>query len=207
MKLSDKARHYIIIMLIGVVLNVGLYYVAHFLRLPMWIDSIGTAYVAVALEPAAGLLVAFATNFYQAAIIYDSSSLIYYIVSAIAALTFGIILRKEGKICWKRLPFAILSYFLIATTLASLITIWRTASIPDSGWERLFYQQAIDSGMNRYIACFYGTAVLKIIDTFIIAIVLPILYSLTPKSMKNKVIKDPVSLKNPFWSHKLKSKV
>lgn len=199
MNMKNKVKHYAIVMMIGVILNLGLYYVAHVFHLPMWIDSIGTAYVAVALEPAAGLLVAFATNFYQAAVIYDSSSLIYYMVSALAALAFGIILRKDHKVCWKRLPLAMFVYFVSATMLASLLTIWRTAGIPDSGWERFFYEGAINQGVPNVMACFFGTAILKVIDTCIIAIVLPIIYNLTPIKVRNNELFDPVSIHNSYW--------
>lgn len=87
---KEMKKKYAIWMMAGVILNLGLYYIAHVFKLPVWMDFIGTALTAVMLEPAAGLLVAFGTNFFQAAVIYDSSSLIYYMVSACSALAKGI---------------------------------------------------------------------------------------------------------------------
>lgn len=196
---KNKIKNYIIIMIISVFLNLGIYYIAHVFHLPMWIDNVGTAYAAVALEPTAGLIVAFATNFYQAAFVYDSSSLVYYAVSATAALTFGIILRKNKAVTFKKLPQTMIYYFIIATLLSTLLTLWRTAGVPDSGWELHFYTMALDNGVPNVIACLFGTAVLKVADTIVMAILIPLFVSLTPKRIKVIELEEVVSLKTPYW--------
>ena len=43
---------YAAVMLIGLGLNIGLYWIAHIFELPMWLDTVGTAVAAVTLEPA-----------------------------------------------------------------------------------------------------------------------------------------------------------
>lgn len=192
MKKNNVIR-YAAVIFIGALLNLGLYYVAHVFHLPMWIDNVGTAYAAIILEPAAGLLAAFATNFFQAAFIYDSSSIVYYMVSAMAALCFGITIRKNKKICWKRLPAAMILYILTATVLSYLLTIWRTAGIPESGWERYFYEMAEGVGMPSLIAGFFGVFVLKVADACVMAVVLPILYMLTPKKAVNIELEEVVT--------------
>lgn len=199
MKNKQHVIRYAMIMLLGIAFNLGLYQIAHVFHLPFWMDSIGTAYVAIVLEPAAGLLVAFATNFYQAAIVYDSSSLMYYMVSASAAICFGILIRKHGVITWKRLGIALFSYFIVATLLSSALTLWRTHGVPDSGWERQFYTSALQQGVPIPLACLFGTAILKCNDVLLMAIVLPILCKLTPKPFKNEELHDVVSWKNPYF--------
>lgn len=194
-----KIRNNLLVILAGVLLNLGLYEIAHIFHLPMWLDSVGTAFAAVALEPAAGLLAAFATNFYQSAVIYDSSSIVYYVVSAAAALSFGIILRKKGRIRWQRLPAAMLVYLLIATLFSGLLTLWRKAGIPDSGWERTFYDLALTWGAPQQLGCFFGALVLKISDTLVMALLVPLLYKITPGSVRTEVLSEPVSWKNPYW--------
>lgn len=192
MKKNNVIR-YAMIIFIGALLNLGLYYVAHIFHLPMWIDNVGTAYAAIILEPAAGLLAAFATNFFQAAFIYDSSSIVYYMVSAMAALCFGIAIRKNKKICWKRLFVAVILYVLTATVLSYLLTIWRTAGIPESGWERYFYEMAEGFGAPSLIAGFFGVFVLKVADGCVMAVILPILYMLTPKKAVNAELEEVVT--------------
>lgn len=199
MEQKKIAKKYAVVILAGVILNLGLYFVAHYFKLPLWMDSIGTIYAAVTLEPAAGLIAAFATNFFQAIVIYDSSSLIYYASSAVAALTFGIILRKNKKICWKKIIKAIIVYFVAATLLSGLLTIWRTSGVPDSGWERHFYEIALGAGIPNALACFFGTGVLKVFDCCVIAALTPVLYRITPEIYKNVEFYDPVSWKEPYW--------
>lgn len=183
--MSSKTKRYFIFFLLGIVLNLGLYNVAHFLHLPAWMDNIGSAMIAFLIEPALGLLVAFATNFYQAAFIYDSSSLIYYLVSAATALVFGIGMRKEGSVCWKRLPLCILLFVIINTLLEGSITLWRTGGISDSGWEQQFYHMAMDAGVVNWLACYWGALVLKLIDGFILGAAMILGYALVPKKWIN----------------------
>ena len=194
-----NVKRYAILMLIGVVLNLGLYQIAHIFHLPMWIDNVGTAYVAMVLEPAAGLLVAFATNFYQATFVYDSSSLIYYAVSASCALCVGIIMRKQGKLCWKRLGFALLAYLVVSSLLSTALTLWRTAGLPDSSWECYFYEFGLSWGWPVPLACLLGIGTLKLIDNLVMLLLLPILYFITPKKFINEENTQIVSWKHPFF--------
>lgn len=99
---NNKIRNYIIIMLISVVLNFSLYYVAHVYHLPMWMDSVGTVYAAVMLEPCSGTFSWLCNQFFQSAAIYGVHSLVYYLISAVAALSFGVTLRKNGYISLKK---------------------------------------------------------------------------------------------------------
>ncbi|MCP1102714.1 energy-coupling factor transport system substrate-specific component [Aequitasia blattaphilus] len=170
---NPKTKRYALIMGIGIIMNLGFYALAHFFHLPMWLDSIGTAYAAVALEPVAGLLIAFVTNFIQSAFIYGTSSIVYYFVGALAALCFGLQSKKLGR--------AMVSYFFLATLLAGLLTVWRTKGIPDSAWERYFYDLAVGRGFHPYVACFFGTGVLKFGDTIVMGVLVPIFAGLSKR--------------------------
>ncbi len=37
-------QKYIVIMLAGIILNIGLYWIAHVLHLPAWLDTVGTVF-------------------------------------------------------------------------------------------------------------------------------------------------------------------
>lgn len=195
---NNKIRNYIIIMLISVVLNFSLYYVAHIYHLPMWMDSVGTVYAAVMLEPAAGLLVGFATNFFQSAVIYGVHSLVYYLISAVAALSFGITLRKNGYISLKRMPKAVIYFVVFGTIAATLLTMWVTNGIPDSNWERFFYEKALNYGIPQVFACMWGSFVLKAADGIIIAFLTPILYGITPSNMVTGCLNEKLSWRAQF---------
>lgn len=196
---NSKIKKYVLVMLIGVILNYSLYGIAHVFHLPVWMDSVGTAYIAIALEPAAGLIVAFATNFFESLFIYDVSSIVYYFTGATAALCFGVILRREGRISWNKLLKAILFYVAASTLIAGSLTLWRTAGVPDSGWERRFYQMAVDAGAPQALSCYFGTFVLKVFDSAVMAVLLPLFYKLTPSWLKVEKLEENVSWKNPFW--------
>lgn len=192
---NDKKNRYATIMCIGILLDLGLYWFAHYFHLPMWLDSIGTAYVAVALEPTAGLLIAFLTNFAQSAFVYGTSSIVYYLVGALAALCFGIILREHGRIKWSKMPKAAFVYLVSATVMEGLLTMWRTGGLPDSRWERYFYELSIKAGFPNFLACISGAGALKLIDTVIIVACIPVFIRLTPKIYITEKVEDVVTRK------------
>ncbi|NCC44982.1 MAG: ion transporter, partial [Clostridia bacterium] len=101
--ITPKVKRYLVFMIIGVALNIRFYEIGHVLHLPAWIDNIGTALIAVVLEPAAGLVVAFATNFFQSAFIYNIDSIVYYLNGAAVAVCFGVVAAKSGKINIKQI--------------------------------------------------------------------------------------------------------
>lgn len=175
-------RYYLRIMLVGFLLNLVLYYVAHNYHLPAWIDSIGTVFAAVLLEPSAGLILAFQTIFIQTIVVYGAGAMLYYMVGAVAAISFGLLLKNEhGDISFKKIPLAMLIFFVLGTFFGSLLTIWETGGIPNSGWERHFYTIALNKGFSTIPACVFGTAVLKLVDTAIIGITIPVLVTLANK--------------------------
>ncbi|MCQ4637404.1 hypothetical protein NE619_11775 [Anaerovorax odorimutans] len=181
----QKVKRYVILMIVSVALNLGLYAVAHYCHLPMWLDSVGTGYAAVVLEPAAGLIVALATNFYQATAFYGMDALFYYFTGALAAVCFGCILRKNGQLLWRRLPLAGGVYIVMGTLMSGGLSLWRAKGHLDSGWESYFMQWAMDNlGAGHAAGVLFGTLVLKVIDGVILACLLPILFKLTPKEKR-----------------------
>ncbi len=81
-KMSVKKKRYIAVMLLGLALNIGLYWVSHIFKMPMWLDTVGTAVTAVALEPAAGLVIGYATNLFESSAIYMSGTIVFFAITA-----------------------------------------------------------------------------------------------------------------------------
>lgn len=181
--MSNKKR-YLIVMILGVLLNEGLHQVASAYHLPVWLDITGTAFAAIVLEPTAGLLVGLFNNFILAAFYYDTSSLIYYSVSAAVAVIVGVYLKKDGKICIKRIFPTMLFVILVTSLLTGLTTLWRNGGISDSVMERYYYTQALNAGVPHVLACFYGGGVLKVFDTIATTIIVGGLYTVLPKCLK-----------------------
>lgn len=183
MKFNNKMR-YAIVMIACVLLNDIGYAIAVWLDAPVWLDVTGTALAALMLEPTAGLLVGLANNFYLALFAYTPSSLFYYSISAAVALIVGIYLRKNGKICKKRIFPAILLVIVASALLSSLLSLWRSGCVPDGAWETRFYTMFLSAGLPQYLACLLGIGVVKTCDTFVTAALVAVLYAATPKKLK-----------------------
>lgn len=180
----SNTKRYAIVMVISVVFNSTFYLIAHFCHLPVWLDLQGTAFAAMVLEPAAGLLVGLANNFISSIFFYDASSLIYFAVSASVALIVGLYLKDKGVIKISRIIPTIILVVLATSFISALLTMWRSNGVPNSQWEYHFYEIALNYGMPQFIGCFFGALVLKAGDAIISAILITVLYLLLPKSLR-----------------------
>ncbi len=194
---NKSLRKYIVIMLAGVILNLGLYWLAHIFHLPAWLDTTGTAFAAVTLEPAAGLVIGYLTNLFESNAVYASNSIVYYAVTALCALLFGLMLRKKGAVSWKRLPAAAVIYIIAAAFLSAAISLWRTG-LPNSGWELRFFEFARTYNIPVYLSMVFAAGVLKTADTAVMCVLLPVLYKITPRDYKNEYYKENLTWKSPF---------
>ncbi|MEG1427124.1 MAG: hypothetical protein RSC76_05500 [Oscillospiraceae bacterium] len=185
-KRHEKMIRYTVIMVIGVLLNELFSTLCTAFSLPLWMDTVGTAFVAMTLEPAAGLIVGLVNNFYLALFVYkDNSTLIYYAVSAAVALFFGLLMRKDGKIVLKRIFLTIGAVALTSAILSTAITVWRDGGIPTSVWEIRFFTDAIHKGVPKIFACLYGVFLVKIFDSIVVGGATVLLYLLVPKKIRN----------------------
>ena len=182
----SKKWRYIIIMALGVLMNQGLNAAAS--NLPVWLDVSGTAMAALVLEPAAGLIVGLIDNFVIAITSGNSSSLIYYCISASVALIVGVIMRdKKGKVRAKRLLIVIPLVFIVSTVLSSLLTLWRSNGISLDPFEAAKYSLFISKGFSPTASCFLSIGVIKFYDTIVTSVIVAAVYMIIPKSFKNIV--------------------
>lgn len=197
MKPLNKTKRYLLVMGIGVAIDLICYFIAHYAQLPAWMDANGTAYAAMLLEPAAGLLVGFLINFFKATFVYSSQDLIAYFLNASVALIFGIGMRKSGVLRIKRLvPMAGL-FVAVNTILGLLIGLWQGGLI--SGWEGRFMDMALHAGAPEFLASLFGVFMLKAVDGLITVVILFVGYQLTPKSWINEQRTSTVSWSTPFF--------
>lgn len=187
---KKKVVKYAVVMGIGVLMNILLYNLAAYCNLPVWLDITGTILASVVLEPAAGLIVGLLNNCSLSVFSYGSSALIYFSASAAAALASGLIMRKKGRISWKRMPLAMLCVLLASSLLSTVFTIWRTEGIPTGYWETFFYQQALQAGLPSWVSTWCGIGVIKLFDVLASMIIVPVVYLLLPKSVKYEEQKE-----------------
>lgn len=177
-------KRYLLVMLIGFLLNEGLYYLSNRFHLPFWLDTTGTALAAIVLEPMAGLLVGLANNYVLALAYFSATSLFYYSASAAVALICGVLLKKDNRIKTRNIIPAILFCIIIPSVCSGLVTLWEDGGLSNSPWELYFTRQALSLGVPLWLSCIYGTLVIKIPETLIGALVVLIVYRLLPPSLR-----------------------
>lgn len=188
---KEDKRKYIIIMTLGTALNFVFYGIARLFELPIFMNSVGTGYAAMLLEPAAGLLVGYVYNFFEAILIYGPESMIYYITTAVTAIAIGVRLRKEGSIEIRRLPSTVLLITVVNTVISGCLTIRRTGGDLSDGWEAGMIEALMDKGIPKYVSYFLSSFGLRLIDAVILIAALYVLYKVTPK--KWYIVKRPES--------------
>ncbi len=185
LKMSANAVRYLVVMITGVAMNLLLNQLAQYCNWPVWLDTTGTAYAAIILEPAAGLIVGLVNNTILAAGEFGPATLVYYAVSAAVALIAGVYLKRGGRIEKKRIAPAILLAIAITAALSTLISFWVNNGGPPTGhWENFFYSQAAAAGAPYALACFLGELVVKTFDTLATAALLVAFYFATPKKAR-----------------------
>ncbi len=183
----SKVARYAIIMGISVLLNAGLYVLANQLKLPVWLDTSGTILAAVALEPAAGVIVGFVNNFILSLVQNDISSIIYFAVSGLVAVIAGLCMRKDGRVTAKRILPTLLLIFAVSTAVSSAITLLAHSGVSTNYWETTFCDMAMSWGAPQFIGCIFGIAVTKAADVLATSAVVLIAYMIIPKSLKNEL--------------------
>ncbi|CAK7019083.1 MAG: hypothetical protein DELT_03285 [Desulfovibrio sp.] len=181
--MNNKMR-YLIVMATGVAMNLILHGIASHFHLPVWLDMTGTALAALMLEPAAGLLVGLVNNFCIAVFDYTASSLFYYAVSAAVALIVGLNMRRKDKSLRQRIVSTIVLVIVVSAAISTLLTLWRTGGISESGWEAYYYGIASAWGWPNALACFFGTFVIKIYDVLASAAIVACAYGVLPKVLR-----------------------
>lgn len=184
--LTDNIKRYAVVMAAGVLMNELLNLLADHLPLPLWLDMTGTAFAALMLEPAAGLLVGLANNMYLAATGgFGTGSLLFYAVSAATAVIVGVCMRKQGKLRASRILPTILLVILATTLLsASLDLVINRAAAPDSHWENLFYQSLSGAGLAHLPAFYLAYLAVRTADTLATAVLVGLFYLVSPKKLR-----------------------
>ena len=182
--MNDRKR-YLIIMLLGAVMNFALYSLASRFGWPVWLDMTGTALAALLLEPAAGLTVGLVNNFCLAIMDNDAGSLLYYAVSAAVALIVGLYMRRDSRSLFRRIVTTLALAIVAASVLSALLTLWRTSGVPDAAWEVHYYSAAMAWGWPKEAACFFGIFIVKIYDVLASAAIVAAVCGLLPKKLKS----------------------
>lgn len=182
---TEKKRTLIII-IISIMMNLLLFVIAYYCKLPLWLDTTGTIYASIILGFPAGFVVAIINNLVQAACFYGAESLSFYIVSALTAFISGCIMKtnyKKIKLKWLLLTLCLL---VVSVSVAVIITFIANKGIPADYWGSLIYRMLIAKGYKPSIATVVSVSLVKILDVIFSVVIVMLLILFTPKVLKSE---------------------
>jgi len=179
-------RRYGIIMLAGVAMNQLFSFIATTFKLPMWLDTVGTIFTSLVLQPAAGLLVGLADNFVIAITNKDSSQIFYYAISTAVALIAGLFLKKRGRVHANRIVPAILLAIIVSTALSILVSLMRVGAITNTPIEQPFSLIGLGVGLPPWAASAFAILLVKTYDVLASSLIVAGIYCLYKKINPSK---------------------
>ena len=167
-KAHPKAVAYGVTMLACVLVNEALYFAALALGAPVWLDTVGTALVAVLLEPAAALIVGFANNLVLAMQFGNAGNLLYYALSAITALVYGTVFARGRRITARSLGWAALFLVVVEVLISTVLTFSLAGGQLTTAAEQLYGSVLRGLGAPEAAAVFGALLVDKLADTVVV---------------------------------------
>ncbi|MDD3336716.1 MAG: ion transporter [Eubacteriales bacterium] len=158
------------VVIIGIVLNEVCYQLVK--ELPLWLDMVGTCFAAMVMGPAAGLLVGLADNYYLALSGLGNLSIIYYAVSACAALMVGFWIGKAQRITWKRILWVGAATIVSSSLISFAITMLMSGGVPGVAWEYKIYSSIVAAGFPGWVGCLCSASAIKAMDGVVTVVLL-----------------------------------
>ena len=169
---------------IGIVINIVGAFLALNLRLPGYLDSIGTVLVSGLLGPVYGMVTGVLGSLISG-ITFDVYSLYYAPVQLFTGLMAGLVFRTVWLKGW-RLPIGSLAVSLPTSVVSAMITAFLFGGITSSGSSYLVVLMN-NLGMNLTLSCFLVQVLTDYGDKLIaVILVTATLRSMTPE-MKLKI--------------------
>ena len=169
---------------IGIVINIVGAFLALNLRLPVYLDSIGTVLVSGLLGPVYGMVTGVLGSLISG-ITFDIYSLYYAPVQLFTGLMAGLVFRTVWLKGW-RLPIGSLAVSLPTSVVSAMITAFLFGGITSSGSSYLVVLMN-NLGLNLTLSCFLVQVLTDYGDKLIaVILVTATLRSMTPE-MKLKI--------------------
>ncbi|WP_218971887.1 ROK family protein [Raoultibacter phocaeensis] len=163
-KAHPKVVFYLKFMVLGIVLDIVLYNLAAWSGLPLWLDTAGTALVAIMLEPAAALIVGFVNNMYLAVVFQNAGNLLYFALSAIVALVYGILFARGRKITMRSIGIALVFLVGVSAVISLGLCYAFDGGVPTTAGTVDYFGLLAGWGVPAPIACFCALAFDKLVD-------------------------------------------
>lgn len=177
----NKKFHYLLswqiylafILLIG--LNFGLFSLINYLKLPLFLDSLGTVLITALAGPLPGITTAIITAFLCS--ILNSDAMYYAFVGIICSILF-FISYKRG---WFKKPLGALLTYLVIGLLCGLTRVVISWSINGGELENGFATIIYFNGINKFFELWLTLTLYELLDKVIIFLVTFIILHFLPK--------------------------
>lgn len=164
LRLDKKA---ILMMILGVLMNILFFWMAQKLRMPLWLDTTGTLYVAMTLGPMAGLIVGLCDNILLAVFFHGLNALFFFLVSGYVAITAGVLV-KSGLIKGVMGNLGLVFLLYVGSMFLSVfIGMLLNHGQPNDYYGTLIYQAGKEVGFGNLASSIIAHTVVKLLDTCI----------------------------------------
>lgn len=157
-------------------------YFATVLKLPLWLDSIGTVLASMLSGPIAGALCG-AINNVISGLTVDPISLIYAVTSIAIGLTTGILASKGLFSNFKKALGVGLIVALVATVVSTPINIWFWKGQTGNIWGDALYALLIANRLPIWLASFLDELVVDLPDKIITVMISYTIFKSLPQKL------------------------
>lgn len=171
---------------LAIVLNIVGAFIAVELKLPIFIDLIGTIFASVLIGPWAGATVGVLTNLFNG-IFFDPYSFYYIPVQIVLGLMVGYLIKKPEYFNLKNILVIILTT-LVTTIIASLITAFVFEGVT-SGGDTFIIAAFKAAGLDLLQSVFTTEIIITLIDRFISFYIAFFLINIIPEKYKQNLKK------------------
>ena len=172
------------IIALGVVLNVIGAFIALTLRLPIYLDSIGTIFIACLLGPRYAVFTGILGSFVSG-ITFDIYSL-FFIPVQISTGLISAIMFKKGFLNDYKIFIGVMAFSIPTSILSAIIAGTIFGGVTSSG-SSYIVQILSTFGVNKVLGVFLTQVITDYTDKFIAVIIIKYALSLLPKNLINKL--------------------
>lgn len=188
-KLSKRNIFFIVC---GCVLNIVLFILMKHFQIPLFLDTVGTAYISFLLGPTAGIITSIVTMMVQF-IVIQADALLYALISVGVALSVGLTTRTKGYKNGLAVMGIIYINYLIATIISSLSPLLSRGAFHMDLYTNILYTAITEILTTRLhmklvgaqiVASLASSGVMRFIDTLAVSILTFGFYMITPKRIR-----------------------
>ncbi len=165
---NPKVRLYLAAISAGVAIDI-IFYLASVagLGLPVWLDTAGTALVACAIDPAAGIIVGYVNNLFLAIYTGNAGNLLYLAQSVVVALAYGILLPldENGGRPRRHVVKALLLVIVVQAVISFGLSILLQKDTLDTVFMQTYQSTLLGWGLPFYGATFGALLIDRVFDS------------------------------------------